>query len=67
MLVIAFGTMVHVQFLSYIFYISWNESYLSKYLVNQLIWHTNPDIRRLTFYRIWSEYQNFWMLDKQTP
>ncbi|POG78372.1 hypothetical protein GLOIN_2v677430 [Rhizophagus irregularis DAOM 181602=DAOM 197198] len=35
--------MAHFQFLFYIFCIIWNESYLSKYLVTQLIWHANPD------------------------
>ena len=59
--------MAHFQFVFYIFCIIWNESYLSKYLVTHLIWHANPNIQRLIFYRIWSEYQNFWMLDKQTP
>ncbi|RGB33330.1 hypothetical protein C1646_704759 [Rhizophagus diaphanus] len=39
--------MAHFQFVFYIFCIIWNESYLSKYLVIQLIWYANPDIRRL--------------------
>ncbi|POG60848.1 hypothetical protein GLOIN_2v1709156, partial [Rhizophagus irregularis DAOM 181602=DAOM 197198] len=38
--------MAHFQFVFYIFCIIWNESYLSKYLVIQLIWYANPDIRR---------------------
>src|SRR5215469_5883389 len=43
--------MAHFQFVFYIFCIIWNESYLSKYLVIQLIWYANPDIRRLVFYQ----------------
>ncbi|POG58322.1 hypothetical protein GLOIN_2v1732026, partial [Rhizophagus irregularis DAOM 181602=DAOM 197198] len=31
--------MAHAQFLFYIFCISWTESYPSKCLVTQLIWH----------------------------
>ncbi|PKY52313.1 hypothetical protein RhiirA4_411413, partial [Rhizophagus irregularis] len=43
--------MAHTQFLFYIFCISWTESYLSKHLVTQLIWHANPGIRELIFIR----------------
>src|SRR5436305_10158748 len=43
--------MAHFQFVFYIFCIIWNESYLSKYLVTQLIWHANPDIQGLVFYQ----------------
>src|SRR3954469_23696728 len=43
--------MAHFQFVFYIFCIIWNESYLSKYLVIQLIWNANPDIRQLVFYQ----------------
>ncbi|POG67033.1 hypothetical protein GLOIN_2v1652161, partial [Rhizophagus irregularis DAOM 181602=DAOM 197198] len=46
--------MAHTQFLFYIFCISWTESYLSKHLVTQLIWHANPGIRELIFYWICS-------------
>src|SRR5437762_14304515 len=43
--------MAHFQFVFYIFCIIWNEFYLSKYLVIQLIWYANSDIRRLVFYQ----------------
>ncbi|POG77740.1 hypothetical protein GLOIN_2v1543471 [Rhizophagus irregularis DAOM 181602=DAOM 197198] len=31
--------------------LSWNRSYPSKLLVNQLIWHANPDTWGLILYR----------------